>query len=109
MSSPLSPIATCPDTNTNGPALTAGENGSDCPPAPVRVPPRNSTLIESSNHWLADGSTIPLDETKLQFIRFLGTCPAPRGPASAHRGSLWGAGPLPPLDAIPKERRLSPR
>src|SRR5207244_12351348 len=47
--SPLSPIATCPETNTNGPALTAGENGSGCPPAPVRVPPRNSTLIGSSD------------------------------------------------------------
>jgi hypothetical protein len=38
-SSPLSPIATCPDTNTNGPALTADEKGSGWPPGPPRVPP----------------------------------------------------------------------
>src|SRR6185295_126202 len=63
--SPLSPIPTCPDTNTNGPALTAGENGNGWPPGPARVPPRNSTLIGSSD-----------DETKLQFIRFLWMEPA---------------------------------
>src|SRR5437764_8181020 len=114
MSSPLSPIATCPDTNTNGPALTAGENGSGWPPAPVRVPPRNSTLIESSKRELrrplaSSMAGCDRDETKLQSIRFFGSRPACGRAGAAARASLchvWYACMPVALDALSKERRL---
>src|SRR6266567_7582908 len=67
--SPVAPIATCPDTNTNGPALTAGENGSGCPPAPVRVSPRNSTLIGSSDCWTLVAQCFAADRLDATYMK----------------------------------------